>query len=441
MAPGMAARPGASSFLCMTTHHILKLATGETLCVAAMPHMESVSLGVWAGVGGRHDPAELGGLAHFVEHMIFKGTKRRSARRLNTDVESVGGSMDAYTSEDHTAFFVRGPAEHFGRFADVLLDIYRHSLFNAEDTKREREVIAEEIAMYKEQPQQQVEELLWRAAWPEHPLGRPIAGTEESLLRITAKALREHAGSWFGRRNTIIAVAGRIEPEEAKRVLEGLLGPGLSAGARPKSRPFTVKRPGRTARVEVEKREIDQVQLALAIRAPGRLSANAPALRLLNVLLGENTSSRLWARLREDHGLCYDVGSDLTTLHETGLLHIFAGVDPDKLPRALTVIMKELARFVEKGVTPRAVKAAVEYAIGSSRMALEAPASQMTGMAECLLFYGRWVPIEDHHRRLRAVTAAEIHALAREMFRPGLMTAAFVGPVEGERALAERLRW
>lgn len=421
-------------------HHILRLPTGEILCVAEMPAMESVSLGVWAGVGGRHDPADLGGLAHFVEHMIFKGTQKRSARRLNTDVESVGGSMDAYTSEDHTAFFVRGPAEHFARFADVLFDIYRHSVFHGDDVKSEREVITEEIAMYKEQPQQQVEDLLWQTAWPQHPLGRPIAGTVESLKRINATALRDHATRWFGRKNTIIAVAGRVEAAEAAAVIGRLLARGLPPGEKPRAKPFRAPRGRSLPRVAIEKREIDQVQLALAMHIHGRGTAHTPAMRLLNVLLGENTSSRLWASLREDHGLCYDVGSDITVLHETGLLHVFAGVDPDKLPRALKVLMRELRRMVEKAVTPRALRAACEYAIGSSRMAMEVPSSQMTGMAECLLFYGRFIPVEEMHRRLRAVTPAEIHALARQYFQPGNMTAAFVGPVPDEKTLAGMLR-
>lgn len=423
----------------MTQHHILTLKTGETLCVAEMPHMESVSLGVWAGVGGRHDPAELGGLAHFVEHMIFKGTRRRSARRLNLDVESAGGSMDAYTSEDHTAFFVRGPAEHFAGFADVLLDIYRHSVFQADDVRREREVIAEEIAMYKEQPQQQAEDLLWRSAWPAHPLGRPIAGTEESLRRISTRALRSHAGEWFGRKNTVISVAGRVEAPKVRAVLEKLLAGGLTPGRAPRTTPFPVSRLRRAPRLAVEKREIDQVQIALAFHIPGRRSEHATALRLLNVLLGENTSSRLWSVLREDHGLCYDVGSDLTTLHEAGLLHIFAGVDPDKLPAALRLLLRELRRLAEKGPSARALRDACQYATGSSRMSLEVPASVMTGMAECLLFYGRYIPVEEYHRRLSEVTPARVHALAKKIFRTANLTAAFVGPVPEKPALEKML--
>jgi predicted Zn-dependent peptidase len=423
----------------MIHHHILTLKTGETLCIAEMPHMQSVSLGVWAGVGGRHDPAHQGGLAHFVEHMIFKGTQRRSARRLNLDVESAGGSMDAYTSEDHTAFFVRGPAEQFPRFADVLLDIYRHSVFQADDVQREREVIAEEIAMYKEQPQQQAEDLLWRSAWPEHPLGRPIAGTEESLKRINTRALRSHAGSWFGRKNTVISVAGRVEAPRVQAVLEKLLARGLPPGAAPRAQPFPVARLRRSPRIAVEKREIDQVQIALAFHIPGRTSPHSAALRLLNVLLGENTSSRLWSALREEHGLSYDVGSDLTSLHEAGLLHIFAGVDPGKLPKALRILRRELSRFVEKGVSARALRDACEYAVAAGRLSLEVPSSVMTGMAECLLFYGRFISLEDYHRRLRAVTPAHIHALAKRIFSSANLTAAFVGPVPETAALKKML--
>ncbi|HEX2751174.1 MAG TPA: pitrilysin family protein [Verrucomicrobiales bacterium] len=416
---------------------MLRLKTGEMLCVAEMPHMESVSLGIWAGVGGRHDPPDFGGLAHFVEHMIFKGTRRRSARRLNTEIDSVGGSMDAYTSEDHTAFFVRGPAEHFTRFADVLLDIYRHSVFTAEDMKREREVITEEIAMYKEQPQQQAEDLLWKSAWPDHPLGRPIAGTEDSLQRINIKALREHAGSWFGRKNTIISVAGRVDAAHVRDVLGKLLARGLPDGQTPRTRPFPVRKLRKSPRIALEKREIDQVQLALAFHVPGRTSETTAALRLLNVILGENTSSRLWSSLREDHGLCYDVGSDITSLSETGLLHIFAGVDPDKLPKAIRVMMRELGKLVAKSVTPRALKSASEYVLGSARMSLEAPASQMTGMAECLLFYGRFIPSDEYEKRLRSVTPAQVHTLAKRVFHPANITAALVGPVPEEAAIAK----
>lgn len=410
----------------MIKHQILRLSTGERVGVTEMPWTESVSLGVWAGVGGRHDPEPRSGLAHFVEHMVFKGTKRRSARRLNSDVESVGGNMDAYTSEDHTCFYVRGPVEHFSRFADVLFDLYQHSIFTGEDVRKEREVIAEEIAMYREQPQQHVEDLLCRTVWPKHPLGRPIAGTEESLKAITTPALRQHAASYFGRKNTVISVAGRVEAAEVRELLEKVIARGLPEGRRPATRLF---KPGTgRPRIAAETRDIDQVQLTMAFHAPGRGTEHTHALRLLSVLLGENTSSRLWAELRERRGLCYDTSSDVTSLQDTGLLHIFAGIDPENVMETLKVIFRELRRFTDKPVSRTALKAACEFSIGSGRLASESPASQMTTMGECLLFYNRYITSAEYYAKLRAVTPEEIQAVARQVFRPSRLNIALVGP-------------
>jgi predicted Zn-dependent peptidase len=411
----------------MTKYQQFHLPSGTPVCVAEMPWMESVSTGIWAAVGGRHDPVRLTGLAHFVEHMVFQGTSRRTARRLNREVESAGGSMDAYTSEDHTAFFVRGPGENFGGFMDVLLDLYQNSIFDPNVIVKERDVIAEEISMYREQPSQHVEDLLCRNVWPQHPLGQPIAGTEQTIGRIEAGVLMTHAAKYFGARNSVISVAGRITAEEVEKVLTRLLPDGLPRDVRPTHRPFAIPR-RRLPTVVSETRDIDQVQLALAFHAPGRLDPIQPALRLLNVMLGENTSSRLWSELREKRGLCYDAGSDLTALQETGLIHIYAGIDPDKYPQVLKVIFTELHRLATKAVSPATLRAAVDFSIASGRMALESTSHQMTMMAECLLLYGRPIELEAVHRRLRAVTPERVRRIAAAIFRPGRLTAATVGP-------------
>lgn len=420
----------------MTSYHRFELPSGTRVCVAEMPWMESVSAGVWAGVGGRHDPARLGGLAHFAEHMVFQGTRRRTARRLNTEVESVGGSMDAYTSEDHTAFFVRGPAEHLTRFSDVLFDLYQHSIFDPETVKKERGVIAEEIAMYREQPSQHVEDLLCRTVWPKHPLGLPIAGTEKSLERIEEGALKEHARKYFGAGNSVISIAGRVETGQVRELLAKLLPDGLPPGVRPPGRPFKLKAARRPSVVS-EARDLDQIQVALAFHAPGRKSRMMPALRLLNVILGENTSSRLWAELREKRGLCYDAGSDITSLEETGLLHLYAGVDPDRMERVLAVIFKILHGLADKAVSSSTLKAAVEYSIGSSRMAMESTSHQMTLMAESELLHGHRIDMDALHARLRAVTPEQVRRAAAEILRPGRLTVALVGP-ETDHSLVEQ---
>lgn len=422
----------------MTNYRIFRLKSGARVGVAEMPWLESVSAGIWAGVGGRHDPAGLEGLAHFAEHMVFKGTARRTARRLNAEVESAGGSLDAYTSEDHTAFYVRGPAEHFPRFADVLFDLYRHSTFSAGDVKKEREVIAEELAMYREQPSQHVEDLLCRAAWPGHPLGHPIAGTEDSLKRINATALRRHAAQFYGAKNSVISVAGRVTAEEVREVLENVPAAPLPPGRAPRTKLWRSAARRRSPAVAAEARDIEQTQVALAFHTPGRHAPEAPALRLLSVLLGENTSSRLWVELRERRGLCYDAGSDLTTLRDTGLLHLYAGVDPDNLEKTLAVILRELRRLAEKPVSAATLRAAAEFSIGSGRLSLESNSSRMTHMAECLLLYGRMIPPEEIYACLRAVTPEDVRKLAADIFQPGNLTLALVGPGK-ENARLERL--
>lgn len=411
----------------MTNYHLFNLPHGTPVCVAEMPWMESVSTGIWAGVGGRHDPMRLTGLAHFAEHMVFQGTKRRTARCLNRDVEGHGGTMDAYTSEDHTAFFVRGPGGHFSRFMDVLTDLYQNSVFDGEVVKKERDVIAEEISMYREQPSQHVEDLLCRTVWPRHPLGMPIAGTEKTIDRIRAESIKSHAGKYFGAGNSVISIAGRVTVEEVRKVLTRLLPDDLPQDSRPPQRPFRLT-PRRTPAVVSEARDIDQVQLALAFHAPGRRDPAQPALRLLNVLLGENTSSRLWIELREKRGLCYDAGSDLTALSETGLLHVYAGIDPDKIEQVLKVVLTELRKLAEKPVSAAALRAAVDFSIHASRMALESTSHQMTMMAESALLYDRMIDLEQVHRKLMAVTPEQIRRIAATIFRPGRLTAAMVGP-------------
>lgn len=420
----------------MTNYHLFHLPCGTPVCVAEMPWMESVSTGIWAGVGGRHDPLRLTGLAHFAEHMVFQGTQRRTARRLNREVEGHGGTMDAYTCEDHTAFFVRGPGTHFSRFMDVLVDIYQNSIVDGEVVKKERDVIAEEISMYREQPSQHVEDLLCRTVWPRHPLGMPIAGTEKTIDRIGAVDIKAHVLKYFGSGNSVISVAGRVTLEEVRKVLGRILPDGLSLDCKPARRPFRLT-PRRTPSVVSEIRDTDQVQLALAFHTPGRLDSSQHALRLLSVILGENTSSRLWMELREKRGLCYDAGSDLNSVQETGLLDIHAGIDPDKTEQVLKVTFSELRKLAEKPVPAAALRAAVDFSIHASRMSLESTPHQMTIMAESVLLHNRMIDLDHVHRKLLAVTPEQIRRIAATIFRPGRLTAAMVGPGIDHRLIME----
>ncbi len=408
---------------------IQTLRHGAKLAVAEMPWMESISLGIYVGIGSRHDPARLSGLAHFAEHLFFKGTKKRNARQLSLDIESVGGSADAFTSEEHTCFYLRGPAEEFPHFAEVLVDMFLGSTFPLEEVEREREVISEEISMYQEQPGSRAEDLLCRTMWPEHPLGRPISGDEASLRRIRRADLLDHAASFYGQKNTVLALAGRIETEEAVRTLNQVLGRRLPSGRKPAVRRNPRQHFGRGPKMAIDRRETEQTQLALACHGPGRDKANAHALKLLNVLVGENTSSRLWHELREKRGWCYQIDSDVTPLSDTGLFQVFAGVDPANLDRAAKLIWKELRHFAERPVPKSELDRAVAYTIGSGRLSLESTASQMMWIGESLLFHGSMITIEEAHRRLKRITPEQLQRLAAQLFRPENLGLAVVGPV------------
>lgn len=411
----------------MTQYQQFHLPCGTPVCVAEMPWMESVSTGLWAAVGGRHDPARYAGLAHFAEHMLFQGTKHRSARRLNREVERAGGTMDAFTSEDHTAFFIRGPGEHFPGFMEVLLDLFLHSKIESYAVEKERDVIGEEISMYREQPSQHVEDLLCRTLWPKHALGNPIAGYERTIKHITKSEIESHVNRFLGAGNTVISVAGKVTVEQVRKTMARLLPEGLPGARRAPFRPFRLP-PRRTPAVISEKRELDQVQLAVAFHSPGRHDPSQYALRLLNVIIGENTSSRLWVELREKRGLCYDSGSDITALQDTGVMHLYAGVDPEKIDEALKVIFRELRVLKEKAVSPSALKAAMEFTLSASRMGMESTSNQMTMMAESLLLYGKQLDQERIQRKIRAVTPEQVRKVAETLFRPGRLTVAMVGP-------------
>ena len=419
---------------------VIKLTNGVPVAIMEMPAMESVSVGVFVNVGSRHDPAAQSGLAHFAEHLFFKGTKTRTARQLSLATETLGGSADAFTSEEHTCFYLRGPAEDFDHFAEVLLDMFLHSTFPADEVEREREVISEEISMYLEQPASRAEDMLCHVMWPKHPLGRPISGDEASLRRISRKHLIDHTVQHYGQKNIVLAVAGKIDTSKVTTTLNKLLGKKLRPGKKPAHHPSPRRHFGNGPRFEIETRAIEQTQLALAFHAPGRNhKSSIETMKLLNVIAGENTSSRLWNEVREKRGWCYQIDTDPTTLSDTGLFQIYAGVDPDNAEKALRVIWRELRRLAEKAVSKQELARAISYTIGSGRLGLENSANYMMWIGESLLFHGEVTDIHRAHDRLRKVTAQQIQALAADVFQLKNFGMALVGPNASEERLQKAL--
>jgi predicted Zn-dependent peptidase len=408
-------------------YHLTRLPNGATISTAAMPHMESVSIGVWSAIGARHETSRQKGIAHFTEHLLFKGTLKRSARKLITDVESVGGSVNAFTTHDHTCYYARGPANQLNRLTDVLLDMYRHSRFPRNEINREREVIEEEIIMYREQPSQHVDDLLGATCWDHHPLGDLITGTPKSIARLQRDDFLRFTSRFYQAKNTVVAVAGKLDHEDVVRRLTPELA-AMTPGEKPRYRPFNLAKASRGPRVHVEHRPIEQTHLAMAFHTCNRNDPDRFTLKVLNVILGENMSSRLFQQVREKRGFCYEISSSVHLLEDTGIWQLYAGLDTAKVPRALDVIWKELRRIAAKEPSPSEVRQAREYSIARSRIALESTTQQMMWTGESVLAFHEIIDPAIAWDRLAKVTPEKVRKLAAKIFRQRRLSLAMISP-------------
>jgi predicted Zn-dependent peptidase len=418
-------------------YHVTPLKNGLTVATAEMPHMASVSLGLWVAMGSRYEPAAANGICHFIEHLLFKGTRRRSAREISQAVEGVGGYLNAFTSEEITCLHSRACHDRFDDLLDVLMDMFLNSKFAPDDIAKEREVIKEEVAMYLDQPQQHVQELLNATLWPNQPLGRPITGTGKTLDAIT----RAHLAGWRRRNfvagNTLIVAAGRLNHYHVVKAVTHYAGsiPTGECPGFPRARNEQ-----REPRIRLATRKTGQTHLALGIRTCPRHDPRRHALRLLNTILGENMSSRLFQIIREDRGLAYSIYSTPSFFDDTGDLVISAGLDTDNLFQTLQLIMRELRRLRETPPSPAELRRARDFVIGQIDLGLESADNQMNWIGEQWLGYGRIFAPAEIKRQLRKVTAGEIRAAARDFLKDANLNLALVGPRRSARDLARMLR-
>jgi predicted Zn-dependent peptidase len=417
-------------------YRVESLANGLTLATAPMPHMASVSVGLWVAVGGRHEPEPLNGVSHFIEHLLFKGTRRRSAEEISQAVEGMGGYLNAFTAEENTCFYAKARHDHFAVLLDVLTDMFLNATFAPAEIEKERGVIKEEVAMYLDQPAQHVQELLNATQWPGQALGRPLTGTEASVDALSRRDLLGYRRAHYHAANAVLAVAGQFDPA-AVRAAVTRAARHFRAGRRS---PFAPVACQQTApRVCLFTKATEQTQLALGIRTCSRHDERRFALRLLNVVLGENMSSRLFQVIREDCGLAYSVYSSLSYFDDVGDLVISAGLETANLDKVLRLIVRELRRLAERPPTAAELRRARDYVIGQIDLRLEGTENQMMWLGENLLGYGRVMPPGEVKQRLLAVRAAEVRAAARDFFRPERLNLALVSPMKSARGLEEKL--
>lgn len=413
-------------------YRVTQLENGLRVATAHMPEMRSVSVGVWVGIGSRYEPAPLNGACHFIEHLLFKGTRKRSAKEISQAVEGVGGYLNAFTSEETTCFHARAAARRFDELLDVLMDMLLDSQFAPVELAREREVIKEEMAMYLDEPQHLVQELLNATLWPGQALGRPITGTDQTLDAMARSDLLNYLHHHYVAGNTVIVAAGRITHRQVLQAMTRYQR-RFSRGARPLFAPAEGEQSAPRIRLFTKKTE--QTQLALGVRTCSRHDPRRYALRLLNTILGENMSSRLFQIIREERGLAYSIYSTPSFFEDTGDLVISAGLDADNLAKALRLVIRELRRLAQTPPGAAELRRARDYVLGQIDLGQESTDNQMNWVGEQLLGYGKVLPPAHVKSRLARISGAELRAVARDFFRPERLNLALVTPLKSAREL------
>ena len=412
-------------------HRVHALPGGARLVTEAMPERHSTSVVFMFAGGSRLEDDRLAGVSHFIEHLFFKGTKRRpSSKEIADTIEGVGGFINASTDKELTAYWARVPSEHMALGFDVLFDIVANSRLDPADVERERMVILEELRMYQDQPQDYVQNLFEELIWPDHPLGRDIAGTEQSVSQLSRDDILEYADWHYRLPNLVIGAAGSLEEREILDVVsEGLALRSDLDGVTPTQSPAPLGGP----KVLVKRRETEQAHICLGARAFSYLHPDRYALDLLNTVLGEGMSSRLFLNIRERLGLAYDVHSFTQKHRDTGYVGVYIGVDPKKAVDAVNAVMAELRSLGETEVSADELARAKEFTKGRLRLELETTNGVAFWLTYQELLLGQIKTIEEELALVDGVTAADVKRVADEVLR-GPVQMSVIGPFPRDSA-------
>ena len=408
-----------------TSHQVNELKGGAKLVSSAMPERLSASLVLMFAGGSRFEDERLAGVSHFIEHLFFKGTARRpTSKEIATAIESIGGFINASTDKELTAYWARVPAEHVDLGVDVLFDIVSNSKLTPADIERERSVILEELKMYEDQPQDHVQNLFEEIIWPGHPLGREIAGTVRSVANLTRDDILEYANTHYRLPNLVVGAAGSIEDAAiVESVRSRLTLPADLDGVLPTEAPPPLEEP----RVLLRRRRTEQAHICLGVRAISYRHPDRYAIDLLNTVLGEGMSSRLFLNIRERLGLAYDVHSFTQKYRDTGYLGIYLGVDPKRAVRAVEAAIAELRSMRDQDLLEEELDRAKEFTKGRLRLELETTNGVAFWLTYQLLVMGEIRTIEDEVAMVDAVTAADVRRVARDILA-GPIQLAVIGP-------------
>ncbi|MFQ5736560.1 MAG: M16 family metallopeptidase [Thermodesulfobacteriota bacterium] len=403
------------------------LKSGINVITEEMPDVESSSIGVWVNTGSRNEVSEVSGISHFIEHLLFKGTVKRTSLDIAREIESVGGALNAFTSREYTCFYAKVLNKDLPLAIDLLSDIFMNSLFDETEMDRERMVIFQEIKMVEDTPDDLVHDLFAKSFWPSHPLGRSILGTRRSVGKLTAADIRAYYGEHYASNRVLITAAGGLKHRTVVRALNKTFG---LVKARPPQEAFEppVPRPG----VKLYKKKLEQVHLCLGVPAPEQPNPDRYKVYLLNTILGGGMSSRLFQEIREKRGLAYSVYSYLNLCRDTGSFVSYAGTSKESFGEVLTLMLKELGRIRRKGVTRQELANAKEQLKGGMLLGLETSDNRMSKLARDEMYFGHSVPVKQIVRGIDRVTEDGIKAEAARLFDPKKLTLVALGNVSAK---------
>jgi predicted Zn-dependent peptidase len=411
-------------------YHKTTLSNGLRVVTNQVKDRNSLGLGFWVGVGGRYEEDRVKGAAHFLEHIVFKGSHAYSCEEIKEKIEGVGGALNAFTSEEQTCFYAKIPSVHLEQTFDILADMVFFPNITQKDVAKECTVIVEEIKMYRDLPQYFVIELLDQLMFPDHPLGKSLAGTPESVSGMKSSDLRRFHAHYYAPKNIVISACGKLTHKRIVDLAKKKLG------SIKKEDDWSYAKVGKhqtKPRVKFFKKDIEQMHLALGMPGYDENHKDRYVLSMLNVILGGNMSSRLFVEVREKRGLAYSIGSSAKQLHDTGVFMVRAGVDNQKVVGAMDLILKELKKVKENGVSQGEFIRARDYLLGQLMLGLEDTLDHMLWMGESVMAKDKIRSLKSVIAEFEKIKRSDIQRIAKDILKDNRYSLAIVGPVTNEQ--------
>ena len=407
---------------------------GLRILTEQMTQVRSVSIGVWLTRGSRHETAERGGIAHFVEHMLFKGTGKRSAEDIAQQIDSIGGQLDAFTAKEYASYYIKVLDEHLPLAIDILSDIVRNPAFSPDDVEREKKVVLEEIKMVEDTPDDLVHELFTQGFWENHPLGRPILGTKETVESFNAPLLRDYFGDVYTAKNLIVSAVGNVEHARVRELVQEKFG-----SLAPTGEPAVEETPHVARKILIRNKELEQSHVCLGVGSYAQNHDDRYASYVLNTLLGGSMSSRLFQNVREKRGLAYAVFSGLSAYRDAGSFTIYAGCSNEAVGEVIDLCVEELRAVKSAPVPDAELQRSKDHLKGSLMLSLENTASRMSHLARQEIYFDRQFGLDETLVGIERVTRDDVQRVAADLFKNGSLAATVLGNVNGLQIPVERL--